>query len=191
LVDETCGKILSFFIFREEKIRFNELYRTLNGLGLKMSKPTLSSHLKHLIKDRVLKKRKEGKQNVSYEFNWERFKRLADAREDNITLKSYLKNKEIVQSFTLKNQVIYVTSIMALKNLHLLRLKSLTILEPEHAFDYSIEHMLEQKYFQTFENWLLQSCQENKEEFRKKALPKIEADIDRLRKILFDQKPIS
>ena len=135
LVDATCDKILAFFVASGKKMRFNELFRSLNRFGFKISKPTLSEHLKHLTKKKILKRKKKGKQNISYEFNWERFKHLHEAREDNETLKAYLKSKETQQSIPLDDQLIYVTAILSLRNLHHLRLCVLVTLEPEHAFE--------------------------------------------------------
>jgi len=70
LLDEYCKNIFSVFLVSENPLRFNELYRTLNNIGLKMSKPTLIEHLYHLLKHRLIIRKKKGKQNVSYEANW-------------------------------------------------------------------------------------------------------------------------
>ena len=190
-LDKICDSLFAFFVASNEKIGFNELLRSLNGLGVKVSKPTLSEHLKHLTKQKVLTRKEEGKQRVYYEINWELFENLRDAQKENKTLESYLKNKKVVQSFPLDEQLRYVANVLALRNMHELRLSVLSILEPDRVFDYSLESLMSERYFQSFKDWLLESCQENKEEFRKKALPAIEANIERLRNNLFDQKPTS
>ena len=190
-LDKICDSLFAFFVASNEKIGFNELLRSLNGLGVKVSKPTLSEHLKHLTEQKILTRKEEGKQRVYYEINWELFENLRDAQKENKTLESYLKNKKVVQSFPLDEQLRYVANVLALRNMHELRLSVLSILEPDRVFDYSLESLMSERYFQSFKDWLLENCQENKEEFRKKALPAIEANIERLRNDLFDQKPTS
>lgn len=191
VVDETCDKLLGYFVARDIKIRFNELHRALNGLNYRMSRPTLSKHLKHLVNDKMLKRNEEGTQNVSYEFNWDRFKHLREARKESETVKSYLKNKKHFHTLPLDDQVDYVNIILLIRNMHQLKFILLAILEPKNAFDYSLQYMMNQRYLQTFNNWFIQNCKENKEEIRAKALPKIEETIEKFMSVLFDRRPIS
>ena len=191
VTDKTCTIILTFFFAANKKFGFNELLRSLNGLGRMMSKPTLSEHLKHLTENKVLTRKEEGKQRVYYEINWEMFENLRDVQKDGKTFAAYFENKKRMQSFPLDEQLMYVSNILTLKSVSELRLRILRILDPDRLFNYSLESMLSAKYYEYFVSWLLQSCAENKEEFREKALPLIEANIDRIKKIVFDQRPIS
>jgi len=174
-----------------KKIRFNELLRSLNGLGVKISKPTLSEHLKHLTEQKILTRKQEGKQRVYYEINWEMFENLRDAQKENKTMEYHLENKKTLQSFPLDEQLMYTTNILTLKTITQLRLRLLFILEPDRRFAYSLESLLFERYYESFVSWLLQSCKENKEEFREKALPLIEANIERLKKFVFDKRSLS
>jgi DNA-binding HxlR family transcriptional regulator len=74
-LDEYCKKILAILLLLRRKIRFNELYRFLNQHGVKISKPTLSEHLKHLTKLKILVRQEEGIQKVTYRINSERFEK--------------------------------------------------------------------------------------------------------------------
>lgn len=189
--DEFCDNICSFFVAYDKKIGFNELHRELNRTGLKISKPTLSEHLKHLLRNKFLTRKKEGKQRVNYQFNWAMFENLREARKDDKTMEAYLENKKTVQSFPLDEQLMYVANVLSLKTVTMLRFRILSILEPDRHFIYSVESSLLNRYYESFVSWLLQSVKENKEDFREKALPLIEANIERLRDLVFDHRPDS
>ena len=65
LLDDVCKEIyLTLLAYR--KLRHNELLRTLNKLEVKITKPTLKEHLKHLIDLQLIERKEEGFQNVSY-----------------------------------------------------------------------------------------------------------------------------
>jgi len=72
LVDSHCSEIM-LVLSAKGKMRFNELFRTLTkGLNVKISKPSLVEHLnKHLAKKKLIIRKREGKQNVTYEYNEE------------------------------------------------------------------------------------------------------------------------
>jgi hypothetical protein len=47
-------------------MRFNEIYDVLRDKGIKLTKPTLSEHLKHLTKNKWLTRKVTGFQSVTY-----------------------------------------------------------------------------------------------------------------------------
>jgi DNA-binding HxlR family transcriptional regulator len=184
MVDDICDKIILFLLAREKKIRFNKLQKALDKSGFKISKPTLSKHLKHLTKDKIVKRKKEGKQNISYEFNWERFKFLHKILEDDKTTIKHLKNRDNQQSTPLDIQAIYLMNILAILNIQCLKLRALIILEPENAFEYNIAYEITTKIIQNHIQRFAESCKQNKKECRKKAIPEIETLTERLTKLL-------
>jgi len=64
-LDDTCHEIF-FTLMAYKKLRFNELHKYLKRFGTEISKPALIDHLKHLIKQKLVKRKREGFQNVSY-----------------------------------------------------------------------------------------------------------------------------
>lgn len=64
-LDDICHEIF-FTLIAYKKLRFNELHKYLKKFGTEISKPTLIDHLKHLIKQKLVKRKREGFQNVSY-----------------------------------------------------------------------------------------------------------------------------
>lgn len=64
-LDNVCSNIF-LTLLAYKKLRFNELHRTQKKLGSKISKPALSDHLKHLIKQKLVERKVEGVQKVTY-----------------------------------------------------------------------------------------------------------------------------
>ena len=69
-LDKTCEKIIKIMlihkVYEEDKKRYNELYRIVKGI-IKISKPTFNDHIKHLIKKKLVRRVRTGKQR-SYLF---------------------------------------------------------------------------------------------------------------------------
>ena len=63
-LDSYCQKIISVLLLMRQEYRFNQLYRFLNEHGVKISKPTLAEHLKHLTEIGILLRKVEGIQKV-------------------------------------------------------------------------------------------------------------------------------
>ena len=76
--DEYCLHII-MTLLAHKKLRFNELYNALRHHNLKLSRPTLVSHLKHLAKKRWILRRQEDVQWVTYELTEEKAKSLEQA----------------------------------------------------------------------------------------------------------------
>jgi len=64
-LDHYCSEILKL-LWHSEGMRFNEIHRQLQNTGITLSKPSLSEHLKHLIKRKHITRRVIGVQNVVY-----------------------------------------------------------------------------------------------------------------------------
>lgn len=89
-LDDTCHEIfLTLMAYR--KLRFNELHRYLKMFGTEISKPTLSDHLKHLTKFKLIKRKHEDFQNVSYSLTEEIHSMLEVSPED---IKKWLEDFE-------------------------------------------------------------------------------------------------
>ena len=75
-LDDYCEKIFAYLGVQDEPLRFNELHKALNKANFKISRPTLIAHLKHLLKQEVITKKSQGKQNVAYGINWKKLEYL-------------------------------------------------------------------------------------------------------------------
>ena len=68
MLDDYCSAIL-ILLWRGREMRFNEMYRELKLKGIELSKPTLSEHLKHLIKKKWITRKPKDTQYVSYKLH--------------------------------------------------------------------------------------------------------------------------
>jgi DNA-binding HxlR family transcriptional regulator len=64
-LDDICVEIF-FTLMAYKRLRFNELHRYLKMFGTDISKPSLIDHLDHLRKQKLISRKREGFQNVSY-----------------------------------------------------------------------------------------------------------------------------
>jgi len=64
-LDDLCVEIF-FTLMAYKRLRFNQLHRYLKKFGTDISKPSLIDHLKHLKKQKLISRKREGFQNVSY-----------------------------------------------------------------------------------------------------------------------------
>ena len=105
-LDNYCEYIFVALGFQDCQ-QFNQLHRYLKNNNLQMSKPTLSDHLKHLVKSGIVnRKENEGKQSVTYSLNPEKigtskefFKQMKE------TIRDERKNKKKFFDYPEKEQV--------------------------------------------------------------------------------------
>lgn len=64
-LDDICVEIF-FTLMAYKRLRFNQLHKYLKKFGTSISKPSLIAHLKHLKKQKLISRKREGFQNVSY-----------------------------------------------------------------------------------------------------------------------------
>jgi DNA-binding HxlR family transcriptional regulator len=64
-LDDTCIDIF-LTLMAYKRMRFNELHRCLKKFGTDISKPSLIDHLNHLKKQKLISRKREDFQNVSY-----------------------------------------------------------------------------------------------------------------------------
>jgi DNA-binding HxlR family transcriptional regulator len=64
-LDDICKEIF-FTLHAYKRLRFNELHRRLKMFGTEISKPALIDHLKHLRELKLISRKHEDFQNVSY-----------------------------------------------------------------------------------------------------------------------------
>jgi DNA-binding HxlR family transcriptional regulator len=89
-LDDVCSEIwLTLMAYK--RLRFNLLHKRLKQFGTDISKPSLLEHLNHLIERKLIERREEGFQNVSYGLTDEIRDLLHVPEED---IKSWLEDLE-------------------------------------------------------------------------------------------------
>ena len=185
-IDEYCGKIFSLLVANQEKIRFNKLHKTLNALDVKISKPTLIQHLRHLRTKGFILRKKEGKQNVTYQVNWKKFEQLEETLRFKEIIARNLENEKIFKSKSLEDQIIFVTGVLVMTQTIYLQLNVLSILEPKGKDLHNLSYLLIYRLCDHYRQWLLDTCKQSSENSQKAhdLLNKITKDYQNL---LFDR----
>jgi DNA-binding HxlR family transcriptional regulator len=166
-MDEYCIKIFGLLGVTTEKFRFNELHRTLSHFGIVMSRPTLIAHLNHLQKKGYIIRKKEAKQNVSYEVNWKKLEYLKESLAYKKEVDQNLKNKATFKSHSLEAQVAIITGILTLQGLFWLKANVLDILEPTKKAEHNLAYVFSSRLLDMYRLWLLDTCKESKENNQK------------------------
>lgn len=92
-LDDICKEIW-LTLLAKERLRFSELHRSLKKLGTDISKPSLLEHLDHLIKQKLIMRKVEGFQNVSYGLTEEIYSLIHVSPEDMAEWLEVLENDE-------------------------------------------------------------------------------------------------
>jgi len=181
-LDDYCTKILASLIILGKKKRFNDLHDFLGENGIELTKPTLSQHLKHLTQAKLVIRKVEDVQQVSYEANHKRFRTLGEnmkaASERRFKFQRFMADEEqAFKSASLDDQLEYVFETMILRNLRQLKTKIEFESNPVKKWEKSMElAFLTSPLFMQYEKWLILKCKEDKE-YREKILQEIEVLI--------------
>lgn len=184
--DEHCIKIYAFITLNNFPINFNTLLRALNESGYKISKPTLSAHLKHLLKLKAIKRRKEGIQKISYSVNSERIENFQFHKDYSETIQNIIRNKETFDSFDIATKIRYISFVLTLIEVNLLKNEIRTVLEPNRRFEATLSFLFIRSYLENFRLYLLQTCIISKE-YAQKTLLEVERLEEVLRKQIFER----
>ena len=173
-LDDICSDIANFLLVYPEKIRFNELHRALNNFNFKISKPTLSKHLKHLLEKEIIVKNIEGKQNISYNINYNRFRELSQFKEAQLALWRY--HDEIIKNLdekTLEEKIELMHNILILNGLFILKLEFLSIYKPETMLEQSIIFMFTMRMFLPYIGIFVNDLKERGETYKSEVSEKL------------------
>jgi len=165
--DEYCEQIFCFLVAYHNKIRFNQLHKTLNSLHVKMTKPTLIKHLHHLSTKNSILQKKEGKQNITYQVNWRKFEYLNEAIEFKELIASKLWDEKAFKSSSLEYQVSFVHGILSMLQLYYLQLSIISIEEPKAKPINALGALLIHRLYDNYRLWLLDTCRQSKENVQK------------------------
>lgn len=182
--DEYCLNIARVLLLSFGWLRFNELFRKVNEMGATMSKPTFSEHLNHLVEKKLVIRKVEGKQQVSYFFNWKRFKvkpedvkELAKEEEPEEVM---LANKKHFNSLPVDEQVKEILLSMFEKSIRELQLDVLSAINPDHQFFHNLDKMTNRQAIDPLWEALLENCSKDKD-YANQVLEKIALSRDKLR----------
>jgi len=180
-IDKYSLSILRVLLLGFQVFRFNELYRTVGQMGETMSKPTFSDHLKHLLDRGLVIRKVEGKQNITYRFNYEKFWNISEVVKKQQTPDDLLNQQKHFNSLPIEQQVKEIILLMIERNFEQLRLEILNAMDPNKQFERNLELMMVSRAKDLYEKWLLDNCSANKE-YSEKILEKITCLKDKFKK---------
>jgi len=98
-LDDICVEIF-FTLMAYKRLRFNQLHKYLKKFGTDISKPSLIDHLNHLKKQKLISRKREGFQNVSYGLTDE-IHSLLDVPEEDIKkwVENFIEGKNLSKKF--------------------------------------------------------------------------------------------
>jgi len=183
-MDDYCKKFFWFLWVKEGKIRFNELYNSLKKVNVKVSKPTLIVHLKHLQDRGLIVRRVEDVQNVSYAIDWENLETLKDTLRFKEPIFHFEENRETFKSFSPRERLLALYDILLLGQLYRMKQSLADILEPEKKADHYFANWFVFKTLEFYASWFLESFMEADEETRKLLIAKLDGSIEILREAI-------
>jgi DNA-binding transcriptional regulator GbsR (MarR family) len=185
--DEHCQKIFAFLVLNDVPVNFNRLLKALNDSNYKISKPTLSAHLKHLQKPKIIKRRKKGKQQITYSVNYEKADSLQFHKDFSKTAENIIKSKETFNSFDVAEKIRYVSFILMIIEVNRLKNEIRSVLEPDRRFEATLAFLFVKSYLERFRMYLLQTCVNSREDAQK-ALVELDRLEQNLRNEVFEPK---
>ena len=190
-LDETCKEIFQYFLLRNMTgfgpIRYNDLLENLKDKGLKISRPTLSEHLKHLVEKEVITRTEVSRANVNYRLNEEKEGPLQDFIKKNENYQRILdENKDRFFSNSVREQVSHLNIILVLRSLHQLKYEVLKLLEPENTFEYNLQIMSFWTLWDYYTKWFLSSLRNRDKSFKEDVVADIDDMIENYLDITFE-----
>lgn len=177
--DEACTKILTAIVFSRDTFRFNELHRYLNQKFFKISKVTLSKHLKHLVDSELLYRDEKDKQYVTYRFYDEKWKHLDKFVETQKALqKIFEKEEKEFDSYSVSTQISSVFITLIRRDLLILRNEILKVIDPDNTYEYSMKILVLNNIWNGLKNLLLKKCLENDADYQNEVLNEINGIAD-------------
>lgn len=198
-LDDICSEIL-LTLLAYTRLRFNELHTMLKKFGTDISNPTLSEHLKHLTKGKLIKRKRENFQNVSYGLTEEICSLLYVSQEDikewikdfeksneklpphlrllKFDAKEYYKNlpeKELDRKIDRDLEYTYCLSLDELRNMINYDLRI-----DKHESDAAFWKFIGNPLYRMHEKVIAENCRDS-EEYKKRLFEKIDTLLNELR----------
>ena len=190
-LDETCKNIFQYLLMRNMTglgpIRYNDLLENLKEKGLKISRPTLSEHLRHLVEKEIVTRTEVSRANVNYSVNDDRGRPIRDFIERNEKYKRVIdENKDRFFSDSVREQVSHLNIILVVRSLEQLKYEVLKLLEPENSFEYNLQIMSIWTLWDYYTNWFLSSLKDRDRSDKEDVVADIEDMIEKYLDITFE-----
>jgi hypothetical protein len=161
-LDDYCEKIFGYLAFNFDKPHYlNKLKNELSESGIKVSKPTLILHLKHLKEKKIIKKRKEGKQKLAISLNYDNLIDFEFYKKFSADLDDLLNEKAIFDSRTIEQRVKIASACLYIVETNRIKYEILKTLDPNKKFEYVMAFQFSKNLLRQYMNYLRKSCSES------------------------------
>jgi DNA-binding HxlR family transcriptional regulator len=167
------------------EFRFNELHRTLNNFGAKMSKPTLIQHLQHLLERDFIVRKEVEKQKVTYEANWEKFEYIKKSLEHKQRIILDNENQKRFKSLEPKEQLETLCYILALGELLRIKIELDDFLEPDKKPEHRFSYIFMSKFLDMYRLWFQDTLNTSTKKGVQELMDTLEKGISMLRNEIF------
>jgi DNA-binding HxlR family transcriptional regulator len=179
IMDTICMKIVFVLNAKGGKLRFNELHEQLEKIGQGVSKPTLSDHLKHLMAKKIVARKVEDAQIVSYKLNQNKVVKFYEFI-DNVSKRMMIMEdeKKILASLPIEEQLEEAIRLDMLAKLE--ELKTLILYRTyKREEDGLILIGLQNEYYKRADFWFVENSIVS-EEIQNRSLEAIENLLDKI-----------
>ena len=189
LDDKICRDLIVAIVLMKKPMRFNKLLKFLNEKGFKISRPTLSVHLKHLTEKGLIMRTELGKQNVTYGFNKEKLHKIEEFANTAMEIQKVLEeaDKAFLTASPLE-QVSHVHFVLVMRSLYQLKSELLAISEPEKEFEHNLEIIVYDELPKGLGRLLGRNYKEHDDSYRKEVLESIEKLLNYYEKMWPDKQ---
>ena len=178
-IDEVCKRMVAVLMFPRVSYRFNELERRFQAEGITGKRPTIISHLGHLLEKQLIIRVENNPTEVWYSFNWDLWGDVDEAILEGILNKRILEEKmEKFNKLSIDEQVEYVNNVWIVTNL--LSLKDLMKgwIDPKKEAVYQSNLRNYDVYRTVVAARILENCHEFGNDYAHKILESLNKLID-------------
>lgn len=167
---------------KQQENQIQSIIQNTPRVGRQNNQTNSNTTLKPSPRQRLHTGKEEGKQNVTYQVNWKKFKKLNEALEFKKLIAHNLENEQIFKSKSLEEQIVYVTTILTWEQILHLQFNILNILEPKATFNLTLGYVFIHRLYDIYRRWLLDTCKQSRENSQKAfdSLKKKREDFENL-----------
>jgi Fe2+ or Zn2+ uptake regulation protein len=178
-LDEPCKKILIFIVSwtsaHYKPINYTTILKELNQNGYKISRPTLSAHLKHLTEMKMLERTEISRSNVVYDIGKPNLDQHLQSKKDLEKVNKFFDDEESnFLTLNPESKVVYASVFSMLLSLKKLRSEVLELIDPKNKFEYRLEPLFFSATLERYIIMLLRDVQSKGKQYGEKIIEEID-----------------
>ena len=177
-LDDPCKKILIFIItwnvVNGKPINYTTILKELNKNGYKISRPTLSVHLKHLTGMKLLERKEISRSNVVYDVGEPNLNQWKQFQKDTDKVNKVFEDESNFTKLDPENKVVYASVLSMLLSLETLKSHVLEIIDPKNKFEYRLEPFYLSAFWERYSIMILREVQSKGKQYGEEIIEEID-----------------